>query len=211
MSGSANGNSNGNVVWHNGHLERPERWEAIGHGGATLWLTGLPASGKSTIAHMLERDLVTAGRPAYVLDGDNLRHGLTSDLGFDAASRAENVRRVAHVAAILADAGAVAIVSLVSPYEADRRHAREIHDQAGLPFAEVFVDTPLEECERRDPKGMYAKARAGVIPGFTGIGAPYEAPEAPDVTLTPEEPIEQAVWRLAQTLDDLAPEPEAIA
>ncbi len=193
-------------MWHNGHLERPERWEAIGHGGATLWLTGLPASGKSTIATALERDLVVSGRSAYVLDGDNVRHGLCKDLGFDAASRAENVRRVAHVAAILADAGSVAIVSLVSPYEADRLDAREIHEQAGLPFAEVFVNTTLAECERRDPKGLYAKARAGEIPNFTGIGAPYEAPEAPDVTITPEDAVEESVFFLTQVLEALAPE-----
>ena len=200
-----------NVVWHDGHLERTERWEAIGCTGATLWLTGLPASGKSTIATVLERDLVVAGRPAYVLDGDNLRHGLSRDLGFDAASRAENVRRVAHVAAILADAGTVAIVSLVSPYEADRQAAREIHAQAGLPFLEVFVNTPLEECERRDPKGLYAKARAGEIPNFTGIGAPYEEPAAPDVTLTPDEPLGHSVWRLIEAVDAVEPSEQAIA
>jgi bifunctional enzyme CysN/CysC len=124
--------------------------------------------------------LVTAGRAAYRLDGDNLRHGLNGDLGFDAVSRAENVRRTAHVAAMLADSGAVAIVSLVSPYAADRAAARAVHEQLEVPFIEVFVDTPLAECERRDPKGLYARARRGEIEGFTGISDRYDVPAAPE-------------------------------
>ena len=167
------------VTWHDSELERDRRWEALGHRGATVWLTGLPASGKSTIAAALERRLVEDGRPAYLLDGDNVRHGLSDDLGFEPGERSEHIRRVAHVARLLADAGVVAVVSLVSPMEADRRLARELHDAAGLDFHEVFVSTPrVEECERRDPKGLYARARAGKLPGFTGVDAPYEAPAA---------------------------------
>jgi bifunctional enzyme CysN/CysC len=169
------------VTWHAGHLERADRPSA----GATVWLTGLSGSGKSTVAHELERFLVHAGRAAYVLDGDNLRHGLNGDLGFSAEDRAENVRRVGHVARLMADAGIVALVPLISPYRADRDLVRAMHDEAGLPFLEVFVDTPIEECERRDPKGLYAKARAGEIKGFTGIDDPYEAPHEPELVLRP--------------------------
>lgn len=128
-----------------------------------------------------------AGRPAYLLDGDNLRQGLNGDLGFSAADRNENVRRVANVARLFADAGVVAIVPLISPYRASRQMARQLHDAAGLRFLEVFVDTPLEECERRDPKGLYAKARAGEISGMTGIDDPYEPPIGPDVRFVPED------------------------
>jgi adenylyl-sulfate kinase len=171
------------VVWHRGRVDREERWRRLGRRGATVWFTGLPASGKSTVAALVEAGLLERGLPAYRIDGDNLRHGLCGDLGFRAEDRAENVRRAAHVAALLADAGEVAVVSLVSPYDADRALARQIHDDAGLDFLEVYVNTPLEECERRDPKGMYARARAGEIPHFTGISDPYEPPEAPDVEL----------------------------
>jgi len=159
-----------NLTWHDGDLSRSDRpWL-----GATVWLTGLSGSGKSTVAVALERRLVLAGRAAYRLDGDNLRHGLNSDLGFTAADRDENVRRAGEVAAILAEAGVVAIVPVISPY------------RRGIPFFEVFVDTPIEICEERDPKGLYAKARAGEITGFTGIDDPYEAPESPDLVLTPD-------------------------
>ncbi|SDW35599.1 bifunctional enzyme CysN/CysC [Amycolatopsis xylanica] len=170
-----------NVVWHETAVTRNDRPTR----GMTLWLTGLSASGKSTIAAELERRLVTAGRPAYLLDGDNLRHGLNNDLGFSAADRAENVRRVGEVAKLFADAGIVAIASLISPYQADRDQIRRAHEEAGLSFVEVFVDTPLEVCESRDPKGLYAKARKGEISDFTGINAPYEAPVSPDVVLGP--------------------------
>lgn len=151
----------------------------------TVWLTGLPASGKSSIAAELERRLVASGRPAYLLDGDNLRHGLNADLGFSAADRTENVRRAGEVAMLMADAGLVAVVSLISPYRADRDRVQAAHERAGLSFVEVFVDTPLELCEARDPKGMYAKARAGEITGFTGVDDPYEAPHTPDLWLRP--------------------------
>jgi len=172
-----------NVVWHGGAVNREQRATS----GLTVWLTGLSGSGKSSVAVELERRLVAAGRPAYLLDGDNLRHGLNSDLGFSAEDRAENVRRVGEVAKLMADAGVIAIVSLVSPYRADRDRVRAAHDEAGLPFLEVFMDTPLEVCEERDPKGMYAKARAGEITGFTGVDDPYEAPQSPDLLLRPSD------------------------
>jgi len=157
----------------------------LGLQGATLWLTGLPASGKSTLAGAIECALVECGRPALRLDGDQLRHGLSRDLGFAPADRAENVRRTAHAAALLGEAGVVAVVALVSPYAADRALARTIHVQAGLPFLEIHLDTPLEVCEQRDPKGLYARARAGLLPGLTGVDAPYEAPVAADLVLPP--------------------------
>jgi bifunctional enzyme CysN/CysC len=171
------------VVWHSGSVQRAERATQ----GMTVWLTGLSGSGKSTVAAELERRLVASGRPAYLLDGDNLRHGLNSNLGFSADDRAENVRRTGEVAKLLADAGIVAIVSLVSPYAADRALVRAAHAESSLPFVEVFVDTPLSVCEARDPKGMYAKARAGEIKHFTGIDDPYEAPESPHLRLRPED------------------------
>ena len=177
------------VSWHAGAVTRDGRASR----GGTLWFTGLPSSGKSTFAAAVEQRLVEAGRPAYLLDGDNLRHGLNGDLGFSAADRAENVRRAGEVAALFADGGVIALVSLVSPYEADRRGARDAHQRSGLPFAEVFVDTPVEECERRDPKGLYAKARAGEITGFTGVDDPYERPASPELRLTPELTLEAAV------------------
>jgi bifunctional enzyme CysN/CysC len=170
-----------NVTWHDGEVSRADR----PFSGATVWLTGLSGSGKSTVAVALERLLVAAGRPAYRLDGDNLRHGLNADLGFSADDRDENVRRAGEVARLLADAGVVAIVPLISPYRAGRDRARAVHDEAGLPFVEVFVDTPIELCEQRDPKGLYAKARAGEITGFTGIDDPYEPPLDPELVLTP--------------------------
>ncbi len=188
-----------NVTWHEGGLTREERWRTLGQKGATVWLTGLPASGKSTIASALEQHLVSRGRVAYRLDGDNLRHGLNGNLGFSAEDRAENVRRTAHVARLFADAGTISIVSLVSPYVTDRTAARSAHDELELDFIEVFVDTPLEECERRDPKGLYAKARKGEISGFTGIDDPYEAPEAPEIVVrggSVEEAVAEIVARL---------------
>jgi bifunctional enzyme CysN/CysC len=171
------------IVWHPAAVRRSDRASQ----GMTLWLTGLSASGKSTIATEVERRLVAAGRPAYLLDGDNLRHGLNADLGFSAGDRAENVRRVGEVAQLFADAGVVAIVSLISPYRADRDLVRERHVAAGLPFFEVFVDTPVEVCEARDPKGMYARARAGEIKGFTGVDAPYEVPGDAALVLRPDD------------------------
>ena len=171
------------ITWHAGEVARGDRPSR----GATVWLTGLSGSGKSTVGMAVERALVAAGRPAYVLDGDNLRHGINADLGFSAADRAENVRRVGHVARLLADAGVVALVPLISPYRGDRNAVRALHAEADLPFVEVFVDTPIELCEQRDPKGLYKKARAGEIKGFTGIDDPYEPPTAPELVLRPED------------------------
>ena len=176
-----------NIVWHPGHFDRAERWKHLGLAGATIWFTGLSGSGKSTVAVEVERLLVEAGQPTYMLDGDNLRHGLNGDLGFSEDHRNENVRRVSEVARLFADAGVVALVPLVSPYRAGREQAREIHQAADVPFFEVFMDTPLEVAESRDPKGLYKLAREGKIPNFTGISDPYEAPIDPDVSLHPSD------------------------
>ena len=172
-----------NVVWHDADTSRDERWRVVGGHGATVWCTGLSGSGKSTIAEALLARLSAAGVPAYSLDGDNLRHGLNGDLGFGAADRTENIRRVGEVARLFADAGLVAVVPVISPYRAGRDHARAVHVAADLPFVEVFVDTPLAVCESRDPKGLSAKARAGELPGFTGIDDPYEPPVTPDLVI----------------------------
>jgi bifunctional enzyme CysN/CysC len=189
------------VIWHEPALPRRERWSVLGLRGATVWLTGLPSSGKSTIAEELERALVGLGRPAYLLDGENVRHGLSGDLGFSPADRSEHARRVASVARMFADAGMVTIVSLVSPAAADREFAREVHEEAGLDFIEAWVDTPVEECERRDPHGLYARARAGQLPGFTGVDAPYEPPEHPDLRLHgAQDPVALSVERLVERL-----------
>ncbi|HVX17657.1 MAG TPA: adenylyl-sulfate kinase [Acidimicrobiales bacterium] len=186
-----------NVTWHASPLspaDRPFR-------GATVWLTGLSGSGKSTVAIELERLLVGQGRPAYRLDGDNLRHGLNADLGFSAADRDENVRRAGRVSVLFADAGVVAVVALISPYRSGRDEIRAWHDQAGAPFVEVFVDTPLAVCEARDPKGLYRKARRGEVTGFTGVDDPYESPLHPELVLTPADgdPLAQA-GRVADVL-----------
>jgi bifunctional enzyme CysN/CysC len=190
------------VVWHAGAVGAGDRPWA----GATVWFTGLSGSGKSTVAVEVERQLVAAGRAAYLLDGDNLRHGLNADLGFSAADRTENIRRVGEVARLFADAGVVALVPVISPYAADRDRARAVHEAAGLRFVEVWVDTPLEVCEARDPKGLYAKARAGEITGFTGIDDPYEAPTHPDLRLVPADgdPAAQAT-QVLDLLDRLHP------
>jgi bifunctional enzyme CysN/CysC len=180
-----------NITFHPSKLSREERWKALETQGATIWMTGLSGSGKSTIATAIEHTLVSAGQAAFMLDGDNLRHGLNADLGFSEEDRNENVRRVGEVAKILAESGTVAIASLVSPYRGERERVRAIHEEAGVPFYEVFVDTPLEECERRDPKGLYAKARAGEIKDLTGVGSPYEAPASPDLVTSPD--LEEAV------------------
>jgi bifunctional enzyme CysN/CysC len=191
------------VVWHP-HLDPDRRSAGLGYRGATVWFTGLSGSGKSTVATRVEELLVDGGRPAYLLDGDNLRHGLNADLGFGTADRDENVRRASQVARLFADAGVVALVPLISPYVAGRDAARRIHEEAGLTFLEVFVNTPIEECERRDPKGLYKKARAGEISNFTGIDDPYEPPPSPDLELTPADgdPDAQA-QRVLQLLRDV--------
>ncbi len=175
-----------NVVWEGEALGREQREALLGRRGATVWFTGLPASGKSTVARELVQALAERGVNAYRLDGDNLRHGLCGDLGFDHASREENIRRAAEVARLMADAGVVVVVSLVSPYRASRAMVRQLHSDAGLPFLEVWVSTPLEECERRDPKGLYARARRGELANMTGIDDPYEEPESPEIEVTME-------------------------
>ncbi|KAA0102147.1 adenylyl-sulfate kinase [Mycolicibacterium sp. P1-18] len=171
------------IRWHPSSLDRDHRWATTGQRGATIWFTGLPASGKSTLAVAVERALVEAGDVAYLLDGDNIRHGLSDDLGFTAGDRAENIRRVGHLTRLFADAGVVALASLVSPLKSDRDLARALSDAAKLPFVEVYVCTSVEECEKRDPKGLYAKARAGELKGLTGVDAPYEPPENADLVL----------------------------
>jgi bifunctional enzyme CysN/CysC len=151
----------------------------------TVWFTGLSGAGKSTIAAAVAERLLAANRPVTILDGDEIRRGLNADLGFSAADRSENIRRIGEVARLMADAGLVVLVPVISPYRADRDRVRAIHADAGLAFVEVFVDTPLEVCEQRDPKGLYARARAGELKGLTGVDDPYEAPEAPDVRIVP--------------------------
>lgn len=170
-------------IWHEPILTRSERWSGHELYGMTVWLTGLSGSGKSTIAHETARRLHLAGILTYVLDADNIRHGLNNDLGFSDTDRIENIRRIAEVAHLCSDAGLVTFVPIISPFAASRAHARTIHTDDDLVFIEVFVATPLAECERRDPKGMYAKARSGKLTGLTGLDAPYQAPQQPDVVL----------------------------
>ncbi len=190
-----------NVRWQSTRLTRGTRWDALGHAGATVWFTGLPGAGKSTVAAAVEERLVASGRPAFLLDGDNLRHGLNGDLGFEESERRENVRRTAHVARLISESGTIALVSLVSPYHADREAAASLHAADDLPFIEIFVDVPLELCEQRDPKGLYARARAGEVTGMTGVGAPYEPPANPDLVLGASgETVEQEVERVLELL-----------
>jgi bifunctional enzyme CysN/CysC len=181
-------------------MTRERRRNALGYGGATLWFTGLPGAGKSTVAAAVEERLIEAGRPALLLDGDNLRHGLNGDLGFDEDARTENVRRTAHVARLLAESGTIALVSLVSPYAADRLAAAALHTADDLGFIEIYVNAPLELCEERDPKGLYARARSGELAGLTGVGAPYEAPSNPDLVLCSDETVEEEVARVIDLL-----------
>lgn len=185
------------VVWDPAPVTRDARWRAAGQRGGTVWFTGLPAAGKSTLARAVEASLIDAGRLAYRLDGDNLRHGLCGDLGFSAEDRTENVRRTAHVACMLADAGAICVVALVSPFRADRARARAAHVALDLPFLEVHVATPLAVCEQRDPQRLYARARRGELTGMTGVDDPYEEPLTPDLRVTPEdEPADVVAWAL---------------
>ncbi len=184
-----------NITWHEGHVTREERGQLLKQKGATLWFTGLSGSGKSTIAFTLEHALVQRGRLAYVLDGDNIRHGLNKNLGFSAADREENIRRIGEVAKLFADCGVLAMTSFISPYRKDRDIVRALHVEGKLPFIEIHVATPIETCEQRDPKGLYKKARAGQLKGFTGIDDPYEPPLQPEITLdaTSTSPQEAAV------------------
>lgn len=189
------------ITWHSGEVGRAHRAALLGHKGATLWLTGLSGSGKSTVAVALEKRLHAQGRLAYRLDGDNVRHGLSSNLGFSAEDRAENIRRIGEVARLFADAGLITLASFISPYRADRDRVRTMHADAGLPFFEVYVSCPLSEAEKRDPKGLYRKARAGEIRGFTGIDDPFEEPASPELRLdTDRLSVNQSVERLVSML-----------
>jgi adenylyl-sulfate kinase len=174
-----------NISWTRGKVTAELRSRQNGHSGYVVWLTGLSAAGKSTIASELERELFSQGKHAYVLDGDNMRHGLCSDLGFAPEDRKENIRRIGEVANLFADAGFICITAFISPYRSDRELARRIAPQGR--FIEVYLNTPLEVCEKRDPKGLYAKARAGEIKDFTGISAPYEPPLNPELELRTEQ------------------------
>jgi adenylylsulfate kinase len=186
-----------NITWHDGTVTPAERHRALGQKGATIWMTGLSASGKSTIAVALEQVLIQRGHHAYRLDGDNIRHGLNKNLGFSAADRAENIRRIGEVAKLFTDAGLITLTSFISPYRADRDLARKLHQDAKLPFYEVFVDCDINIAEQRDPKGLYKKARAGEIKGFTGIDDPYEAPLHAELHLkTHELSVAESVERL---------------
>ena len=193
-----------NITWHAGHVSRADREQVLGQRGATLWLTGLSGSGKSTLATAVELDLVRRGRAAYRLDGDNLRTGLNGDLGFSREAREENCRRVAEVACLFADAGLVSVVAIISPYAESRALARRLHAEAGLPYVEVFMATPAEECAVRDPKGLYAKASSGAIGSFTGIDDPYEVPESPDLAIEPTTSVSEAVTLVLAALARVA-------
>jgi adenylyl-sulfate kinase len=188
-----------NLTRHKGHVSRAQRETLLGQRGAVIWLTGLSGSGKSTIGYNLEKRLVSMGRAAYVLDGDNVRHGLNSDLGFSPEDRDENIRRVGEAAALFADAGIFAIAGFISPYTDGRNRARE---RSGAAFIEVYLDVPVAVCEARDPKGLYRKARAGEITNFTGVNAPYEAPSDPELRLdTDALDVDQCVDRIIGYLD----------
>ncbi|KAI8916049.1 Adenylylsulfate kinase-domain-containing protein [Gorgonomyces haynaldii] len=191
-----------NITWHNG-ISKEERTRLTKQNGFTIWFTGLSASGKSTLASALEHRLLELGVRAYRLDGDNIRFGLNKNLGFSPEDRTENIRRIAEVAKLFADSTTVALTSFISPYIADRQAARELHEKSEIPFVEVFVDIPIEVAEQRDPKGLYKKARAGEIKGFTGIDAPYEAPIKPEIHLKNHElPVEEGVQKIIDYLKE---------
>ncbi len=189
-----------NITWHEGHVDRDAREKLLKQRGALIWFTGLSGSGKSTIAFTLEHALVERGHLAYCLDGDNIRHGLNKNVGFSAEDRKENIRRIAEVGKLFVDTGIVTCTAFISPYRADRDDARQI---VGDRFIEVFVDTPLDVCEKRDPKGLYKKARAGEIKGFTGIDDPYEAPEKPEIVInTANVSPQEATLQLVSLLEE---------
>jgi adenylylsulfate kinase len=192
-----------NITWHSSHVDREKRENLLQQKGCTIWFTGLPSSGKSTAAFTLEHELMKRGYLAYVLDGDNIRHGLNKNLGFSAEDREENIRRIGEVAKLFADAGAITMTSFISPYRKDRDLARKLHNESGLSFIEVFVDTPVEVCEDRDPKGLYKKARRGELKGFTGVDDPYEPPLKPEMTVKPAEnsPEEITAYLLTYLID----------
>ena len=189
-----------NIVWHQGTVTRGDREKINGHKACTVWLTGLSGSGKSTIAVDLEKALLSRGTRAYILDGDNIRHGLNKNLGFSPEDRTENIRRIGEVAKLFTEAGVVALTAFISPYRADRDQVRKI--MADGDFVEVHVDCPVEVCEQRDVKGLYKKARAGEIKEFTGISAPYEAPEKPELTInTAGQSVEESAKQILAYLE----------
>ncbi|MBM3131442.1 MAG: adenylyl-sulfate kinase [Chloroflexi bacterium] len=189
-----------NVVWHEGRIGRADREALKGHRAFTMWFTGHSAAGKSTIAAATEKALHDRGCHTYILDGDNIRHGLNKDLGFSPEDRKENIRRIGEVASLLRDCGIINLVAFISPYRADRAAAREMTGGDGT-FIEVFVDCPVEVCEQRDPKGMYRKAREGKIKEFTGVSAPYEPPESPEIHLhTDRQSVEESVQMIIDYL-----------
>ena len=189
-----------NIVWHQGAVTRDDRQQLNGHRGCTVWLTGLSGSGKSTIAVEVEKRLLERGVRTYILDGDNIRHGLNKNLGFSPDDRTENIRRIGEVAKLFCDAGLVALTAFISPYRADRDQVRAIMQPGD--FIEVFVDCPVEVCEQRDVKGLYKKARAGEIKEFTGISAPYEAPSAPELVIeTSGQSVEQSALQILALLE----------
>jgi adenylylsulfate kinase len=189
-----------NITWHEGQVSRKDRERVLGQRGATIWLTGLSGSGKSTIAVAAEKALTERGRLAYVLDGDNVRHGLNKNLGFSPEDRTENIRRIGEVAKLFTDSGVLVFTSFISPYRSDRDAVRK--EMAEGDFVEVYVAASLETCESRDVKGLYQKARAGEIPEFTGISAPYEAPERPELLLdTNGQSVEESVTALVSYLE----------
>jgi len=191
-----------NVTWHDGDISIEDRSALLGQKGATLWFTGLSGSGKSTIAVALEKALFERGKLSYRLDGDNIRLGINKNLGFSAEDRTENIRRIGEIAKLFVDSGVIALSSFISPYRADRDQVRELHRDAGFPFIEVFVDCALAEAERRDPKGLYKKARAGEIKNFTGIDDPYEAPANPEIHLhTDQMSLEDEVAEIVSYLE----------
>jgi adenylylsulfate kinase len=189
-----------NIVWHQGAITREDRQQLNGHRGCTVWLTGLSGSGKSTIAVELEKRLLERGVRTYILDGDNIRHGLNKNLGFSPEDRTENIRRIGEVAKLFSDAGLVAVTAFISPYRADRDQVRAIMQPGD--FIEVFVDCPVEVCEQRDVKGLYKKARAGEIKEFTGISAPYEAPSKPEMVIeTSGQSVEKSALQILAYLE----------
>lgn len=188
-----------NIVRSHGQVTPDDRAAQLGHGAYTVWFTGLSGSGKSTLAYAVERSLIDRGVAAYVLDGDNIRFGLNRDLGFSAEDRTENIRRIGEVCRLFQDSGLVVLTAFISPYAADRDAVRAIHPEGR--FIEVFVDTPLELCESRDVKGLYAKARAGEIPEFSGVSAPYEPPERPEIRVDTKLPLDECVRQIIESLD----------
>ncbi|OGW38368.1 MAG: adenylyl-sulfate kinase [Nitrospirae bacterium RBG_13_39_12] len=188
------------VVWHNGHINRQDRNRLNNHKSGLVWFTGLPSSGKSTIAHLMEKELFSRSIRSYVLDGDNVRHGLNSNLGFSRDDRKENLRRIVELSKLMVDAGLIVLAAFISPYREDRKYVRGRFDEDN--FLEVYVKCPVEECERRDPKGNYKRARAGIIREYTGISAPYEEPENPDLIIDTEKlTLESSIRMVLELLD----------